>query len=216
MRSMLLIFFVVFASCPAFAEPIEWPVSEGGNGHYYETIICSSDTLSWKHAFLSTQGLSHEGQGGHLATITSATENSWIVNTLLGQSGITNAVIYLGGWNDGFVGEEPFYNNYPIGSWRWITGENWAFEDWAPEEPSTADGILMAEFALSMFHQYDEGRMGWNNLRFEYWDRPETDPQHTRAYIVEFDGYAVTDQPPLDHVVAVENCSWGSLKSLYR
>jgi len=62
------------------AQPIEWPVSEDGNGHFYQFVIDSTNK-SWLEDHLSSLALGFNGWPGHLATITSAAENAWITTT---------------------------------------------------------------------------------------------------------------------------------------
>ena len=65
-----------------------------------------------------------EALGGHLATITSQSENAHIA--VIATDGYFN-VKHLGGLRDG-------------ASWRWITGEPWSYTNWYPGEPNNATG----------------------------------------------------------------------------
>ena len=58
------------------AAPIQWPA----NGNYYELILSTPDSLapSWSDASAAAATLTHEGVTGHLVTITSAAENSFV------------------------------------------------------------------------------------------------------------------------------------------
>ena len=67
----------------AKAQPIEWPVSEGGNGHFYQLVI-DSPNKSWLEDHLTSLTLGYNGWPGHLATITSAADS---------QTAITEASI---------------------------------------------------------------------------------------------------------------------------
>ena len=42
-KIILLILIVMFVSSFAGAVIVEWPVSEGGNGHFYEAVLESCD-----------------------------------------------------------------------------------------------------------------------------------------------------------------------------
>ena len=83
------------------------------NGHSYQRF----DTVkTWSNAKAACSSL-----GGYLATITSQTENSWLVN--LGMNS------WIGGTDE--VQE---------GSWKWITGETWSYSHWNSGEPNNNTG----------------------------------------------------------------------------
>jgi hypothetical protein len=82
------------------------------NGHTYQRIDAPQTWVNAKGACAS--------QGGHLATLTSAEEDSWLWNNL----GVSGQDIWLGGTDE--VTE---------GVWQWITGEPWSYTNWGPGEP---------------------------------------------------------------------------------
>lgn len=114
---------------------LEWRVSDGGNGHWYQRV---TQTLSWAQA--SSQCNSW---GGHLATITSASENSFIGS--LGSVGD----YWLGGF-------QPVGTCEPSCDWRWVTGEPWGYSNWNPGQPDNAAGI---EDVLAFY----PGKTTWND-----------------------------------------------------
>jgi hypothetical protein len=71
---------LVAASLPmaAYADPAEWPVVDGGNGHYYEVV--AADGISWDTANVPvlTVNLGSIGLRGYLATLTSPAENTHV------------------------------------------------------------------------------------------------------------------------------------------
>ena len=114
----------LFVSCTAYAngsalatEAIQWPVDEGGNGHWYFSATGPSNQ-TWE----ATQDASRQ-LGGHLATIRSAEENEWIVSNLPTGSA------YIGGFQ-AIDGAEPG------NGWQWVTGEPLAYTNWYPGEPN--------------------------------------------------------------------------------
>ncbi|MHB1036317.1 MAG: Ig-like domain-containing protein [Pirellulales bacterium] len=136
--------------------PVEWPVSEGGNGHVYALV---NSRLTWRAA--NEAALTHlvGNSRGHLATITSSAESTWIKARFPGID------FWLGGFQDY---ESPSYSE-PSGGWTWVTGEPWAFVDWAVGEPNneSGEGFLLLSDTLG-----DR----WNDERHQ---QP--------AYLVEFD-----------------------------
>ncbi len=129
---------ITFTACAAFlpltanAGPIEvWDV----NGHGYELVLAPGG-ITWHDALTAA-----EAMGGHLATITSAEENAFIVNML----GIGQDPFWLGGFQEPGTGE-------PNDEWEWVTGEEWDYTNWAGGEPNNSswgneDALAFAFFA---------------------------------------------------------------------
>lgn len=98
------------------------------NGHSYYR---STGSMSWTDARLAC-----ENMGGHLVTITSASENNFVFNT----------------WPSGWIG----FNDESIeGQWRWVTGEPVLYTNWNGGEPNNAGNEDYAQFVSG-------GR--WNDL----------------------------------------------------
>ena len=116
---------LVLISIQSHATPIQWTLTDGGNDHWYE-LFDAADT-SWTDANTMASALSYNGLSGHLGTITSAAENSFIFEEL----GISNRPIWLGGFQDENVAEA-------VAEWQWVTGENWTYSNWAPGEPNNS------------------------------------------------------------------------------
>jgi hypothetical protein len=107
----------------ALGDAVEWRVADGGNGHWYEKI---STVMSWDAHKENAEHL-----GGHLATITSAAENSVVWN--LGDWPI---VCWLGGRAPAGEGCNP-------AAWTWVTGEPWSYAPWAVAEPSECQEVFL-------------------------------------------------------------------------
>jgi len=139
------------AASAADAPAIEWKVSEGGNGHWYQF---SNLKIGWNASSILALN-----KAGYLATITSANENTFISNYL----NVLNC------WNDvrgpllgGFQDKNSPNYSEPSGGWTWVTGETWNFTLWHPRgEPNNSGGGVTEEF-LAM----DNG--GWNDMNGEY------------------------------------------------
>ena len=76
------------------------------------------DDLSWTDAEAYCESL-----GGHLATVTSAEEYETILSLI--PSNARKSVFWIGGTSAG--------NN---GVWKWITGEEWSYDNWGGGQPS--------------------------------------------------------------------------------
>jgi hypothetical protein len=102
------------------------------NGHYY--LLVTTGT-SWSNAKTEAAKLTYEGMQGHLATITTAGENSFIKSTVCSDSGV-----YWFGATD----------QNSEGDWRWVSGETWSYTSWGGNEPNNSGGAEhVAEFNAS-------------------------------------------------------------------
>lgn len=98
------------------------------NGHSYYR---STSSMTWTNARAACDNM-----GGHLVTITSAAENTFVFNT----------------WPSGWIG---FTDEVTEGQWRWVTGETVTYTNWNGGEPNNAGNEDYAQFVSG-------GR--WNDL----------------------------------------------------
>jgi len=92
-------------------QPVEWKVSEGGNGHWY------AYDMGWKQ--WDQASVAASGVGAHLATLANAAEESFCVN---------NAPIGYDYW----LGAK---RSTIHGAFAWVTGEPFAYTNWYPGQP---------------------------------------------------------------------------------
>jgi hypothetical protein len=121
---------VLVGASQTFAEPVEWAVSDGGNGHWYELNV-SPTPISWHQAEAAA-----EGRGGYLVTTTSQAETNFIISALGGDN-----LRY--GWMGLYQDRtDPAYSE-PAGGWKWITGEPLVYTNWCPVsgEPNDVGGF---------------------------------------------------------------------------
>jgi hypothetical protein len=149
-KSLVVASSALLASGAALAQDaVQWRVEDGGNGHWYQF---NPTAQAWSLAQSQAQG-----QGGHLACISSMEENDFVRGRLpIGQQ----AVGYLGGFRDRT-------------GWRWVTGEPWIFQGWNPGEPNGDAGEVLW---IANIPGYPNG---WN-------DHPPTDPSNIQASIFEW------------------------------
>lgn len=120
----------IFAS-HTHAGILQWRVEDGGNGHWYEAVT-EYTSISWTAARDAAAA-----RGGHLATLTSASENAWVFSNVASDPSIWfGDGVWLGGYQDLSASD---YSE-PTGGWRWITGETWSFTNWAQAEPNNGNG----------------------------------------------------------------------------
>ena len=84
-----------------------------------------------------------ESLGGHLATITNLDEQNFIANTVLRTY------------------SKPFYwlgatDELAEGTWKWVTGEDWVYNNWNPVQPDNANNE-------DYLHLYSSDKT-WNDL----------------------------------------------------
>jgi len=154
-----------------FADPIEWRVQDGGNGHFYEAIYIS---CNWWTARDLAAEQEWGGVLGHLVTITSFEEESFIWSHFDGQKfwlGAEQPVDQCQNPNN-CQDSDPFGYD---GGWVWVTEEDWDYTNsiWEP------DGVN--EDCL----QYNNTYPGWNDD--ECW---ESNP----GFIVEFEEAPVSTE----------------------
>ena len=99
------------------AEPIIPQDAVEFNGHYYQLY---NEPKNWDNAEAYC-----ETQGGHLVTITSKEEQSFITSLL--DSASKNCY-----WTGAIKSDK---------KWTWVTGEEFTYTNWAQNEPNAENGI---------------------------------------------------------------------------
>jgi hypothetical protein len=139
----------VATSAASAQQAVQWRVEDGGNGHWYQFREMSSS--SWIAHLDASRAI-----GGHLATLTSSAENSF-VEALLPTVVPGGGQGYLYGPSIGLY--QPPGNSEPSGGWRWVTDEALSFSQWFPGEPNdfASDGEHWARMRFS------GSTFGWND-----------------------------------------------------
>lgn len=107
------------------------------NGNYY---MVYEDSMEWDEAEKQC-----EAMGGHLVTITTSGEQNFINSLEL------ECTDYWMGGTDVDV----------EGKWRWITGEDWQYENWHEKQP---DNDMQIENYLALVTSWDNE---WNDVPVE-------------------------------------------------
>lgn len=178
------------ASSSARAEPKEWAVENGGNGHFYDRIAGpGSGMLPWKEARDYAVSLRYRGVRGHLATVTSEAEWKFLVEAFPNDN-VSPSGAWLGGYQD--VNASDYKE--PDGGWRWITGEPWKFTAWSKLLPEPNDAFGVGSENYLEFIPSDSA--GWN------------DEGQERRLIVEFP----VKQAPTTTTIAGDSASEDTLQ----
>ena len=123
-------------------KDIQWPTSNGGNGHWYR-LASDDNGINWNGAKAAA-----ESMGGHLVTCNSSQEDDFVRDNLVEctSDGVPNKAAWMGGQK-------------LDGSWTWITGEVWSYENWAANDPNSSDPD-----AVLNFHPTESDNCGWADV----------------------------------------------------
>ena len=114
----LVVIFALFGalftiSTSASGQAVQWTQAEGGNGNWYEAVDIDS-------TYQAARSYS-EDLGGHLVSLTSADEDTWVYTNLDGGD-----ARWIGAYQDI---NSPEYSE-PDGAWGWVSGEAWSYTNW--------------------------------------------------------------------------------------
>ncbi len=113
-------------------QAVQWRVEDGGNGHWYRTVI-NDAPIDWNVARQSA-----ETMGGHLATPVTENENLFIAGVCSAPAAWAHIQDYwFGPWLGGY---QPDGSPEPGGGWVWLSGEPWGWTGWQYSEPNDGCG----------------------------------------------------------------------------
>ncbi len=151
-------------------DPVIWPCALGGNDHRYQAFQRPAG-VTWAQANDVAIAL-----GGHLATLTSAAENAFAYSLVGGNQAFwaaqANNADQLGPW---LGGTQAPGSSEPAGGWGWVTGEPFAYSNWAFGEPNNVNGGT--EDRLQFFGSGVPAANTWNDYPAAF---------TARGFIVEF------------------------------
>jgi hypothetical protein len=112
---------------------IQWPRSNGGNGHYF---ALTTNATNWDAA--QKQAVSW---GGHLATITNAQEQNFINRTFL-VGNLEHRPLWIGlvdrGGASALIKKWRTIFGTPTNRFEWVTHQRLTYTFWKPGEPNNA------------------------------------------------------------------------------
>jgi len=118
---ILTVAATVLSANAAFAQP-SYDLT---TNHAYEVLTTSAMTFDQAKAY--AESLTLQGVPGHLATITSVEERSFVTSLGAGSTA----------WIGGFQADNSVE---PAAGWTWITGEPWDYTAWSSGEPNDFNG----------------------------------------------------------------------------
>ncbi len=120
---------------------VQWRVEDGGNGHWYaERASLRSQPDAAAAATM---------EGGHLVSIGSAAENSFLVNQHFPYGPFSAPVAH---WTSGV--------RTPSGAWAWATGEPWSYSNFDAGEPN---GCCGADVRFVLIRTYPGHEGAWDD-----------------------------------------------------
>lgn len=198
-----LVALLLSAITPAQAQPADTATQnpvQAPNDHWYQ-LADAGRGLSFVEAVAAAEAKTYQGLKGHLATINSVDEQTFITNRITIQLA-PDVCAWIGG------NQKPG-SDEPAGGWTWITGEEMRFKNWAAGEPNNAG---MAEYQTQIRR---DGT--WNDVG---------DGGPTQFFVVEYEdpdnipAGVVTDDGPLffnghwyDMVEAPQKMSWNEARA---
>ena len=156
--SCLGLLLVLVGVGEVWAEPVEWAIATGGNGHYYEYV---PNFIVWEDARIEAQTRTYLGDTGHLVTVTSQAENDFIFDNVTQEWAAAGA-----------------HDLETEGVWEWVVGPEagtvfWqegigtiTYAPWRSGEPNNGPGglenYLMINYLGRLWNDYqgDDG-MGY-------------------------------------------------------
>ncbi|MFN9744899.1 MAG: PEP-CTERM sorting domain-containing protein [Betaproteobacteria bacterium] len=139
----------------AQADPVQWAVSAGGNGHWYEVVVAPQG-VTWDEAAAASTA-----RGGYLATLTSDSENAFVF-ALADRADAWQALAgsafgeMRGPWLGGL---QPPGSPEPYGGWQWVNGEGpFVYTNWL-----LANNLGGNEDVINFFGLWGQRSAQWND-----------------------------------------------------
>ncbi|MBU0653994.1 MAG: C-type lectin domain-containing protein [Gammaproteobacteria bacterium] len=165
---------ITFKNSNVSYTPVIWQQAAGGNCHAYAGV---NKALSYLPAKADAEASMFNGKMGHLATITSAAENTFIKNAVNSSN-----------------------NNYWIGAKRtggatspfaWVTGEAFSYTNWMSGQPDNAGEDALAWRYDGVWHDVTSSASAFYVIEFDIdCPQPEVAVALEGAKDVDCDGTA--------------------------
>ena len=143
------------ASTTQAQQALEWKVSDGGNGHWYQLIIPP------KRINVGDAATAARQRGGDLASIGSTAENQFVFALAAATPSLWTLV-----WTGATQKSGPWIGaHYVDGVWQWSDGVAWSFANWSPGNPNYLPG---ESAVLYMGEANGPPTNMWNNIYPDY------------------------------------------------
>ena len=123
-----VVVLTLVTSMPTLASLITWNSADGGNDHWYETVLMDGATRTEAQTIA-------QSRGGYLVSITSQEEQDFIVDNILTPNAKTE-LEHFAFWTGGFTNDRDLDALIADGgvsgglaNWSWTSGEAWGFDN---------------------------------------------------------------------------------------
>ena len=127
---------ITFKNSNVSYTPVIWEQAAGGNCHAYAKV---AGTLTYLQAKAAAEAAMFNGKMGHLATVTSVEEKTFIANSVI--AGVTGDW-WLGAKRTGGA-TSPF---------AWVTGETFSYTSWMSGQPDNVGEDALAWRSTGQWH----------------------------------------------------------------
>jgi hypothetical protein len=170
---------------PNFGGTYLPPVQDPVTGHWYQVALAVT-AVTWDVARVAAESQTLNGYPGHLATITSAAENDFVLQTVFPHSPWLYFPLWLGAYQE--KGTSDYLE--PGGGWRWVTGEPWGYTAWLSGQPDNRIFYSGDSDALAF-----RNKLGWDGLPYASFTG-----DGAAGFLVEYEpAPPVTGLPSLPH-----------------
>jgi len=158
---------VACSASSAIAQPVQWPISAGGNDRYYEVVVVDQPNITWSAARDAASLRSFGGLFGQLVTPTTPSEELFIRALASSTSGafLSASQGFSGPWIGAL--QLPGSPGTDDGPWTWTSGEAWGFTNWFPGEPNNGNGGVPSEEVIHLYtldNPHSVNSIQWNDL----------------------------------------------------
>lgn len=144
-----LILLGAITAVASLADPVQWTVASGGNGHWYDLISQPSifyPATTFEGALADATSRTHLGMQGYLATVTSAAEAQFLYDNF-------SILVGFGGDGTAFLGANSLNAE---GEMRWIggpeAGQALTYAPWVPGHPVPLAGFEYLQLGAGILH----------------------------------------------------------------
>jgi len=202
----------------ASASPIQFTVTDGGNGDYYDLVLptSSADSFSWTAANAAANASTFMGVQGHLTVVTSAAINNFLQVNFASQlfdNGNAPAANGVGPTNSTYawIG---LYAPTETSAFQWVNGAPVSYTNWAPGEPNF-QGTPLWQYVHYWTRDFGSGpTFTWNNDQNDGFQ--VTQNNNIYGYFVEYDGPFQTPEPSTITLLASGFLTAGALHFVRR
>lgn len=154
-RLMLLCGMILSGKASAWSSVVLWDEQSGGTGHYYKFVLTDQNP-TWHEARDAAANSLYLGRRGHLLTVNSSAEHTFIESIWAGQ--FVNSAQRNATW--AWIG---LTDENEEGNFEWITGEPLTFTAWNIGQPNNEIYRGQDEDYVHYWFAVDGEPFSWND-----------------------------------------------------